>query len=78
MAAALLALLAAAGALMGWLAAGLVVSSRRSEIAELGILLRESFDELQAASVAGGERRDAALARAHHALKTVKDSGLVD
>ena len=74
---ALLILLAVVGALMGWLAAGLLTSSKRSEMAELGALLLDSIGELHSTPEHDSERYDQALARARHALTLAKESGLV-
>lgn len=74
---ALVILLAVVGALMGWLAAGLLTSSKRSEMAELGALLNDSIAELQSAQTNSRERHDEALARARLVLTLAKESGLV-
>ena len=74
---ALLILLAVIGALMGWLAAGLLTSSKRSEIAEMNALLLDSVNELRTARAAGAEIHDEALAKARLVLTLAKESGLV-
>jgi hypothetical protein len=73
----LLILLAVVGALMGWLAAGLLTSAKRSEVSELGALLLDSINELHSTLERGGPDHDAALAKARHALSLAKKSGLV-
>jgi hypothetical protein len=73
---ALLILLTVVGALAGWLAASLLTSSKRSEIAELSALLLDNISELHIARMAGGEIYDAALAKARQALTLAKETGL--
>lgn len=74
---AMLILLAVVGALMGWLAAGLLTSAKHSEMAELGALLLDSINELHNARADGGADYDAALTKARRALIIAKESGLV-